>query len=274
MPRCEITRGAARLALKAASRTVGRFAPATTFARSYPGIPGRVHAGDLMLRSEAPEDLAHYVSDARSAMENVEASLHAVRRTWDDVKAILDLPSGYGRVTRFLAQRLGPERVTACDVDRQGVRFCVAELGVAGIVANRNPARTRFPRRYDVVFVGSLLTHLTEEATIAVLRSIVATLSRDGLLVVTTQGESCLDHMDWYGDSFAGQVEWYRAEVARVGHAFRPYPGRRDYGVAIHGRAYVERLMTGLFAGRLRCVRFAERGWDRHQDVWTYVARD
>jgi SAM-dependent methyltransferase len=259
--------------LKAVSRTVGRFVPATTFARSYPGIPGRVHANDLMLRSEAPEHLAHYVSDARSAMENLDASLAEVGRTWDDVTACLDLPSGYGRVTRFLAERLGPERVWACDVDPQGVRFCVEELGVAGVVAGRDPARTRFPRSYDLAFVGSLLTHLTEDATIAVLRSIVATLSRDGLLVVTTQAESCLDHLDWYGDSFARQVEWYRAEVARVGYAFQPYPGRRDYGVAIHGRAYVERLMTSLFAGRLRCVRFAERGWDRHQDVWTYQAR-
>jgi SAM-dependent methyltransferase len=274
MRRCEIARGVSRLALKAASRTVGRFMPARTFARSYPGIPGRVHANDLMLRSEAPEDLVHYVSDARSAMENLEASLAAVGRTWDDVTACLDLPSGYGRVTRLLAERLGPERVTACDVDRQGVRFCVEELGVAGIVADPDPARTRFPRRYDLVFVGSLLTHLGEGATSAMLRSIVTTLAADGLLVFTTQGESCLDHLDWYGESFARRAEWYRAEVAQVGHAFQPYPGRRDYGVAIHGRAYVERLMTRLFAGRLRCVRFAERGWDRHQDVWTYQARD
>jgi len=38
-------------------------------------------------------------------------------------------------------------------------------------------------------------------------------------------------------------------------------------------RRHVERIMEAVGGTRLRLVRFAERGWDRHQDVWSYQHR-
>jgi SAM-dependent methyltransferase len=259
-----------RDSMKALNRTVGRLVPPRWLAKRYAGIPGRVHADDLMLQSEAPEHLAHYVSDAQSAIENITASLVATGRSWDDVGTFLDMPSGYGRVTRLLVQHLPPSRVTACDIDRRAVRFCVAEFGVQGLVAQRDPARTRFPSHYDVAFVGSLLTHLPEAAVAQVLRVVVAALAPRGLLLFTTQGVSCLEHLDWYGPTFKRREQAYRDAVATRGVCFMPYPGNESYGIAIHEHSYVEQLMATTFETTLTCVRFAQRGWDNHQDVWTY----
>src|SRR5262245_53000610 len=116
--------GASRRLLKGVHRVVGPVLPPRLLAFSHPGIPGRVHVDDQMLRSDAPADLAHYLSDALSAIENMEASLAAAGRTWRDVGSCLDLPSGYGRVTRHLVQRIEARRITACDIDAQAVRFC------------------------------------------------------------------------------------------------------------------------------------------------------
>lgn len=256
--------------MKAVHRTVGGLLPARLLSRSYPGIPGRVHVNDLMLRSESPPHVRHYVSDACSAIDNLEASLELAGRDWSDVRAFLDLPSGYGRVTRFLVQRLDPARVTAGDVDRQAVRFCVAEFGVNGVVADRDPARTRFPGRYDVAFVGSLLTHLPEAAVVDLVRALVATLVPGGLLVFSTQGESCLDHLDWYGERFKRHEAEFRHAVGACGRHFVPYPGADRYAIAIQSRSWIDRLVERTFGTDLSLLRFAERGWNGHQDVWTY----
>ncbi len=151
------------MVLKAFNRSLGAILPPRLLSRSIPGIPGRVHVDDLMLTSEAPRHLRHYVEDAQSGMQNIEESLAAVGRRWDDVAACLDFASGYGRLTRFLAARLTPRRVTVADVDRAAVRFCRAEFGVAGFLSATDPYRITIPGTYDLIFVGSLLTHLPRD---------------------------------------------------------------------------------------------------------------
>jgi SAM-dependent methyltransferase len=181
----------------AVHRTVGRLLPPTTFSRRLPGVPGRVHFDDQMLRSDAPEHIRHYLTDAGSALENIEASLNMAGRAIDDVRRCLDLPSGYGRLTRHLVARLGARRVTVSDVDPQAVRFCGAEFGVSGFVAPSNPERLRVPGSFDVIFVGSLLTHLPIAKGLTLMSRLVDGLEPGGQLIFSTQGTSCLSHLEW-----------------------------------------------------------------------------
>jgi SAM-dependent methyltransferase len=230
-----------------------------------------VHIDDQMLRSDAPEHLRHYLEDARSAMLNIEESLSRLERTFDDVQACLDFGSGYGRVTRHLVARIPAARVTVCDVDPKALRFRAAEFGVKAVRSSRDVDLLRLSERYDLVFVGSVLTHVPPRAGLALLAVLVGALERRGVLIFSTQGESCLDHLDWYGPSFARAEGVYRHEIERVGVCFLPYPGRIDYGVSIHARWFVEKAMSDHWHDVLRPLRFKERGWDAHQDVWSYA---
>jgi SAM-dependent methyltransferase len=261
-----------RKALCGVNRTVGRFLPAGVLSRTVPGIPGRVHVDDQMYRSDAPEHVRHYVEDARSAMENIEQSLAAAGRSLGDVESCLDFASGYGRVTRWLARALGPVRVTAADVDPQAIRFCAHAFGVSAVRSQRDTARIELPASYDLVFVGSLLTHLPLPACAPTLHALAGILRPGGLLIFSTQGESCLEHLDWYGPEFVAAADEFRAGVQRDGAAFVPYRGQPDYGITIFTPRAVETLVERLneTGADLRLVRFAERGWDRHQDVWSY----
>jgi SAM-dependent methyltransferase len=258
-----------RKALCGVNRSVGRWLPVGALSRSVPGIPGRVHVDDQMFRSDAPEHVRHYVEDAQSAMANLEASLAAVGRSPADVDSCLDFACGYGRVTRWLARALGPARVTAADVDPQAVRFCAHEFGVEPMLADRDPSRMRLRPAYDLVFVGSLVTHLSLDAGAAMLRALSAAVLSGGLLVFSTQGKSCLAHLGWYGPEFSAAEEEFRAGVRRDGAYFVPYRRTPDYGITIHTQRYVEALVQSLAEPPFRLVRFAERGWDQHQDVWT-----
>ena len=255
--------------LRVLSRTCGPLLPPGLLARAYPDVPGRIHIDDQMLRSDAPDHVRHYLTDGLSAIANIEASLRAAESDFADVRAYLDLPSGYGRVLRHLVRRIPPARVTACDVDPQAIRFCRVEFGVRALRSRRDLRQLRLPATYDLVFVGSLLTHLDPADAVVLLDLLAAGLTPGGQLIFTTQGASCLEHLDWYGAYFAGASATYRARVGRDGVCFLPYPRRSAYGITIHAREYVETLLARRYAPRLRLVRFAERGWDAHQDVWS-----
>src|SRR5262249_46546321 len=106
--------------------------------------------------------------------------------------------------------------------------------------------------------------------SIVLLRALSRSLRPTGLLVFTTQGESCLAHLDWYGANFSDAADRFRAGVALEGECFVPYRGRQAYGITTLTRAWVEDAVRTTLGDRLRLVRFAERGWDAHQDVWAY----
>lgn len=256
---------------KALNRTVGPLLPAGLLAKRYPGIPGRIHMDDQMLISERPEHLRHYIEDAQSAIWNIQQSLAAVGRSFADIEACLDFACGYGRVTRLLATELLPYKVTAYDTDRQAVRFCASEFGVRPLPArSRDPALK--PHAYDLIFVGSLFTHLRWVGCLDVLEQLVGALRRGGLLIFSTQGATCLAHLDWYGPEFIEAASEFSAEVERTGIHFVPYRrvGKPDYGITIHAKWFIEKAMAEQFMNTTTFVRFEERGWDRHQDVWTY----
>ena len=267
-----------RTALKGLHRTAGRMLPPRLLARSYPGVPHRVHVDDLMLRSDSPEQLRIYLDGGLCAVRNIEESLAAAGRTFGDLAACLDLPCGYGRVMRHLSTRITPARLTACDADRQAVRFCASEFGARPLFCHRDPQRTAFPEPYDLIFVGSLLTHLPEAESVTLLEVLVGILKPRGVLVFTTQGESCLENLAWYGGEFAAAEATYREAVRDRGVCFVPYrvkrvaskqsPADLTYGITIQSHPYVESVMSRFRQVTLR--RFRERGWERHQDVWAY----
>jgi hypothetical protein len=82
-----------------------------------------VHLHDTMLADESRTAIHHYGHAGCSALVNIEASLAIAARTFADVTGCLDLPSGYGRVTRLLRRKIPPSRITACDVEAEAVRF-------------------------------------------------------------------------------------------------------------------------------------------------------
>ena len=172
-------------------------------------------------------------------------------------------------MTRRLCREIRSDRITACDVDREAVRFCVREFGVHGHVAPPDVADLVLPGgTYDLIFVGSLLTHLDPAACLHLLDVLSNALRSGGVLVFTTHGESCLERIAGYGADFARREHFYRDTVAREGVAYAPYQGQRGYGITIHARSYVEAALAERFGGHLEVVRFAERGWDDHH-VWS-----
>ncbi|HEX2121963.1 MAG TPA: class I SAM-dependent methyltransferase, partial [Thermoanaerobaculia bacterium] len=105
-------------------------------------------------------------------------------------KAMLDFASGYGRLTRFLVHQHLADEVTVSDILEGGMEFQAARFGVKTILSTTLPEQFPSTRKFDLIFVASLFTHLPPATFTAWLRKLVELLAAEGLLVFSVHDES------------------------------------------------------------------------------------
>jgi SAM-dependent methyltransferase len=247
--------------------TVGRLVPP----RAYPGIPGRIHFNDFMFENGSPEEIASYAERALNVISNIDASLAAAGKTVDEIATWLDFGCGYGRVVRFLVERVPPDRIYASDVVKEGVDFCSSEFGVHPIYSQTDLTTLRLGS-FDFIYAISVITHLNERNSLAMLRLLGSSLSPGGIALFTTHGRWSLENPETYGAEYEERSDEIRRAVEENGIAFLRYPfaAGEDYGMAWHSQEYIESKIEELHEGRMRRLMFKPRGLDAHQDVFAF----
>ncbi len=152
-----------------------------------------VHDDDEMLgfalagrAGERDSALAEYLWNGRWIADRVLALAAARFGAADRCGRLLDFACGYGRLTRWLAAELGAGRITVSDIVAPAVEFQRATFGVAGFVSTARPQDLAGAGRFDLVWVGSLFTHLPEPAFRGWLARLAAMVEEGGLLAFTT----------------------------------------------------------------------------------------
>ena len=234
------------------------------------GLPGRVHYADLSYDPKIPH---HYKIAAHSAIDLIERGLGLTGRCMADVQAALDFACGYGRVLRLLAERLPQGTLDACDLQPQATDFCRQEFSVTSFLSTMKPEDMQFPRQYDLIWVGSLFTHLSGNTFRAWLKKLASALTAQGVLIFTTHGRFSLDILASYGP-----VMPTRATVAqtleRDNFYFAPYmQGGFDYGFSICTPAFVQSAIDRIDTQPLAMLSHIPRGWDNHQDGYVLAAQ-
>ncbi len=202
-----------------------------------------------------------------------EDALRAIKRCLlharvGDPQCLLDFGCGWGRVTRFLRASFPDAEITGCDVAAAAVQFNHATFGSVPLQSNHDISKLKFPGEYDLIWSGSVITHITEDNCVALLKHFENALAPNGLMVFTThgryvyqrrkQGEQSYNITD---DEFqVVDQAWQRGEYGRVG-----YEGNAVYGFSLQPPAWIFRYLE--HAPGLRLVSYTERGWDDHQDV-------
>jgi SAM-dependent methyltransferase len=202
----------------------------------------------------------HYLSVGLSGLRIIEEALEGTTP-----RSILDLPCGFGRVTRVLRARFPKAAITVCDLDHEAVAFSAAQFGATGAPSVEDFRNLSLGRRFDLIWVGSLLTHLPEMATRRFLDFAVRHMHAGSRLVVTTHGAHMAARLraSTYGlseDAASGLI----AECRISGYAYRGYDGDPSYGVSLASRAWFEHVLDG---SPLALQFYRPRGWDRHQDA-------
>ncbi|MCX7016265.1 MAG: class I SAM-dependent methyltransferase [Candidatus Sumerlaeota bacterium] len=262
--------------------------PAAREATQYPGVFGRIHRNDTMVPGFSPEALAHYQAVGSEACALVEQALRRTGRALGDVRSLLDFGCGYGRVLRMLAQRMDPAKIAAFEVDPRAPAFCAAEFGVQALGINKAWDWAAVPfGQYDVIWAGSIFTHLNEADFRSTLALLSGRLNPGGLLVFTTHGQEALRRTPTAGGArLAALVPRIWTELDQRGFCFLPYepdelehilpfpyPAGRQFGATWVNESYVRAAAHEASMGRLEFLAFQPQAWDNLQDAFTFRRR-
>ena len=75
----------------------------------------------------------HYFGTGEIALKNILGVVKNPNAKGIKVKKILDLPSGYSRVLRWLKACFPEAEITACDTNIKAVDFAFQQFGVQGV---------------------------------------------------------------------------------------------------------------------------------------------
>ena len=229
-------------------------------------VESRISPRDTMYTGDG----AHYFKVGLSAMRVVEEALR--RANLPVVGRVLDLPCGHGRVLRFLVRRFPEAAFTACDLDRDGVDFCARTLGATPVYSSIDLDALAFDAPFDLIWCGSLITHLDAPATRALFRLFARHLAPGGLMLFSAHGDFVARRMPTgeFDYMLTGeQVETITRRYAATGFGYEDYAGQGGYGVALTSPAWIRARIEEV--GGLKEVYFGERVWDAHHDVFGYV---
>ncbi len=230
---------------------------------SLPAVAGPIHPDDDM---KHPDDVdgAHYARVGRSAVAAIGRALADAGRASSDVQSCLDMPCGYGRVLRLLAQEIAPERITACDINRQAIRFCAAQFGVRPLRSTPSLDR-RSLGRHDLIWCGSLVTHLDEERVGQLLRSFAT-----ALCPAASRSSRSTPSRRAAARTPTGTTR-SSARCASTATSTSPTTAR-SFSTGTRGtpREYLTRAFAAASAGHVRLVGHHPRGWDDHHDVLAF----
>lgn len=236
-----------------------------------------VSAADRMY---SPESAQHYFYVGRSDLLTIFNVLN-IRSSYfggdAPVKHIYDFGCGHGRVARWLRAAFAEAEIYVTDLDRTGVGFCETHFRC------RNTAGEIPQDQFDLVWLGSVFTHLPEYVAEPLLYQLCASLRYNGVLVFTSQGRYSVERMrdfDWGTDQrhwmhYSIEKERFESVVSayhKSGYGYVDYHTQSGYGVCISSpNWYSDRILR---RPDFLQILFQEKGSDNHQDVSAFMRAD
>ena len=201
-----------------------------------------VAPGDGMVAVDNPEQ---YFELGRRALELIHFSSELCDKP--HYPEILDLPCGHGRVLRWLRAHYHYADLTACDLDRAGVDFCAAQFRATPVYSTPDLPQLDFKKQFELIWVGSLVTHLSKDRWLATLDSLVRWTKECGVIIFTTQGRGYTSLLARGRRNVAENIDKSAllADYAREGFAYQRYfeTEHGDYGVAVTSPEWLQRTL-------------------------------
>jgi SAM-dependent methyltransferase len=228
-------------------------------------VSSAIHAEDFIFHFllNASKDKAQgaqlYFESGKSSAEQASAIYkeHVARPPG----RVLDFACGYGCVTRHLPGVLPGSKVFACDVLESCVTFVSKCLGFRTLQSSKIPEELVINKRFDLIIVLSLFSHLPERTFSRWLRQIVRLAAPGGIVLFTTHGR--ISAQQFGNPPLTADGFWHDP---RKEH---PNLDASNYGLSICSREYCEVCIEEIKDVKL--IDYREGFWWGHQDV--YVLR-
>jgi SAM-dependent methyltransferase/predicted transcriptional regulator len=172
---------------------------------------------------------------------------------------ILDFPCGHGRVLRFLRAAFSDAELTACDINREGVDFCAAAFNAEAVYSDDDPSKIPLEGRFDLVWVGSLFTHLDRGQWLEFFSFLMDKTAPGGLLVFTTMGPLHSPSLRTLGLR-DDQIQEILDDYARDGFGYQIYGWSSDWGLTVCSREFVVSAIEAH--PEIRLLDYAPSSWE------------
>ncbi len=189
---------------------------------------------------------------------------------------ILDFGCGYARVLRWLRPQHHYAEITACELEQASIDFCAKHWGVLPVKSSTNVDEIKFDRQFDLIWCGSVLTHLDQPAWEKTFDFLVDSLAECGVIILTLQGRffaSALANKQPYIADDVDKAALLRDFKAK-GFAYQNYfdSHANDYGIALTSPQWVARHIERHTNLILRS--YIEESWGMQDVVILYKTED
>jgi SAM-dependent methyltransferase len=232
------------------------------------GVDETIAARDKMFQ---PDRREHYFAVGRGAVAII--ALAMIKAGSEGFTNVLDLPCGGGRVTRHLVRFLPEASIVASDINSDHVEFCARHFGAVPLLSRQDLRQVTLDHPIDLLWCGSLLTHLSADRFQEALAHMVGWLTPGGIAIFTLHGRWSMrrqvntPHKYIDDEAFVPIAE----EVRREGFGYADYRdrgarlGQEKWGISVSLPRWVMQTIEEMEDVRL--LDYMERGWDNHQDV-------
>ncbi|MBL4591454.1 MAG: class I SAM-dependent methyltransferase [Phycisphaerales bacterium] len=221
-------------------------------------------------RELAPNDnmgasnLDRYFTVGRDAMRVIGS---AINRPGAQIpESVLDFACGWGRVARHLRASFPDAQMVCADVWKDAVDFTSKAFDAEPMQLSTDPNEYEITTKFDLIWCGSLITHLPEDRARRVIDMFANALNPNGVAVFTTHGRSVRHRK-------ANNIYSYSVDDASTAiesfdnnkYGFAPYKGETNYGFSLTPMNWIVNEI--LQRPDMTQVQYSERAWDDHQDV-------
>lgn len=207
-------------------------------------------------------DPAFYFEFGKQTLQSIEIALRLTNKTTLDIKKILDLPCGYGRIHRYLKSYFPSAQLTACDIDHDAVDFCKNTFDSVPVYSKEDLDQLQIKDKFDLIWCGSLLTHIDYKDWKSLLNFFSSHLSNDGILVFTVLGRPASRLMREPKNPYLldeSKIKTVLEDYEKTGFGFVKYRGEKNYGISLASPSFILSILEKMLD--MRILMFAENNW-------------
>ena len=201
-----------------------------------------------------------YLEAGHSALRHIRLAM--LTAGLEQADSILDFASGAGRVLRTLMAAFPDATLIASDVWEEGLQFCSEVLGVETVESSPDPGEVDLEGQFDVIWCGSLLTHVDASKWIGFVKVFEALLAPGGVAVFTTYGRFTAEALRKRENTLSledEQIEGLLRDYDSTGFGYFERLSDLGLGDCVASRAWVGAQMDQ--APSLQLVLYNEQGW-------------
>lgn len=221
------------------------FGVVSKWQRKSPNTSLEIHKNDIMFLFS----LHHHFGNWEEALDEYFTTGYEMAKSLADkanehsqnIKTVLDFGSGYGRVSRFFPTSFNGAKVWVSEVKQQSLDFQRDHFSFNTIDHTEDPSSFTDVNSFDLIFAGSVFTHLPENRFKEWLKILISSLSDHGILIFSWHNLLDLQTQSHGRFTFIEHSE--DQVMSEIGDRIKD---ANQYGSAYISSDYLEELITQL----------------------------